>query len=85
MDVSERGGSVKGSVARGMLVTLVVIAGVCGIAWWGIASRAKAMVDVARETRELAVPTVSVVRPGRQMPQDEVVLLRQLQDPVSLA
>jgi RND family efflux transporter MFP subunit len=79
MDVSERGGPVKGSVARGMLVTVVVIAAVCGIAWWGIASRAKAMVDVARETRELAVPTVSVVRPGRQMPQDEVVLPGSMQ------
>jgi multidrug efflux pump subunit AcrA (membrane-fusion protein) len=79
MDFSERGGSVKGSVARGMLVTVLVIAGVCGIAWWGIASRAKAMMDVARETRELAVPTVSVVRPGRQRPQDEVVLPGSMQ------
>jgi RND family efflux transporter MFP subunit len=45
-----------------------------GLAFWGISTRAKALAVVARETRELAVPTVSVVRPDKGAPQQEIVL-----------
>jgi RND family efflux transporter MFP subunit len=45
-----------------------------GLASWGISTRAKALTVVARETRELAVPTVAVIAPERGAPQQEIVL-----------
>ena len=63
-----RGG--VGPVVGGVLLLLVAI----GLAFWGISTRAKALSVVTRETRELAVPTVSVVRPDKGAPQQEIVL-----------
>ena len=63
-----RGG--VGPVVGGVLLLLVAT----GLAFWGISTRAKALAVVARETRELAVPTVSVVRPDKGAPQQEIVL-----------
>jgi RND family efflux transporter MFP subunit len=51
---------------------LLLLAG--GLALWGISSRARALSVVTTETRELAVPTVSVVRAERGAPQEEIVL-----------
>jgi RND family efflux transporter MFP subunit len=45
-----------------------------GLAFWGIATRAKSLDVVTRETRQLAIPTVSVVAPERGAPQQEIVL-----------
>src|SRR4029077_19042690 len=45
-----------------------------GLAFWGISTRAKSLDVVTRETRELAVPTVSVIAPERGSPQQEIVL-----------
>jgi RND family efflux transporter MFP subunit len=53
-------------------VLLVVVAG--GLAFWGISGRARALSIVTKETRELAVPTVSVIRPERGAPQEEIAL-----------
>jgi RND family efflux transporter MFP subunit len=55
-------------------VSILAVAAVAAVAWWGIASRAKAMVVLGRETRELAVPTLSVIRPERGAPEAEIVL-----------
>jgi RND family efflux transporter MFP subunit len=55
-------------------VVVLALVAFGAIVWWGIASRAKAMVVLARETHEMAVPTLSVVRPRRAAPQEEVVL-----------
>lgn len=63
-----RGG--VGPVVGGVLLLLVAT----GLAFWGISTRAKALAVVARETHELAVPTVSVVRPDKGAPQQEIVL-----------
>jgi RND family efflux transporter MFP subunit len=63
-----RGG--VGPVVGGVLLLLVAT----GLAFWGISTRAKALAVVTRETRELAVPTVSVVRPDKGAPQQEIVL-----------
>ena len=63
-----RGG--VGPVVGGVLLLLVAI----GLAFWGISTRAKALSVVTRETHELAVPTVSVVRPDKGAPQQEIVL-----------
>ena len=40
-----------------------------GLAFWGITTRARSLDVVTRETRELAVPTVSVIAPERGAPQ----------------
>src|SRR4029077_18809911 len=45
-----------------------------GLAFWGIATRATSLDVVTKETRELAVPTVSVISPERGAPQQEIVL-----------
>ncbi len=63
-----RGG--VGPVVGGVLLLLVAV----GLAFWGISTRAKALSVVTRETHELAVPTVSVVRPDKGAPQQEIVL-----------
>ncbi len=59
-----------GPLVGGGLLLLVAV----GLAFWGISTRAKALAVVTRETRELAVPTVSVVRPDKGAPQQEIVL-----------
>ena len=53
-------------------IVLVLIA--AGLASWGIATRARALTEVTRETRELAVPSVAVVAPERGTPQQDIVL-----------
>ena len=67
------GAGVRGS-GRVTVVALFVVVALGALAWAGIASRAKVMASLARETNELAVPTVSVVQPKRGAPQDELVL-----------
>ena len=64
---------VRGSGRMAVLALVVVIA-LGALAWAGLSSRAKAMASLARETNELAVPTVTVVQPKRGAPQDELVL-----------
>ena len=57
-------------VGGGVLLLVVAV----GLAFWGISTRAKALSVVTKETRELAVPTVSVITPERGAPQQEIVL-----------
>jgi RND family efflux transporter MFP subunit len=59
-----------GPVVGGVLLAVIAL----GLALWGISTRAKALSVVTRETRELAVPTVSVVKAERGAPQQEIVL-----------
>ena len=61
--------------SRGPLVgaALVIVAAVA-LAFWGIATRAKALSAVTTETRELAVPTVAVITPAKGAPQQDIVL-----------
>ncbi|HEY1910726.1 MAG TPA: efflux RND transporter periplasmic adaptor subunit [Vicinamibacterales bacterium] len=60
---------------RGPIIggVLLVVAGI-GLAFWGVSTRAKALSVVTRETRELAVPTVAVIKPERGAPQQDIVL-----------
>src|SRR4051812_36740563 len=53
---------------------VLLLALALGLAFWGISTRAKALTVVTRETRELAVPTVSVIAAERGAPQQEIVL-----------
>ncbi len=57
-----------------LIFGVVVLAAGLGLAFWGISTRAKSLDVVTRETRELAVPTVSVIAPERGSPQQEIVL-----------
>jgi RND family efflux transporter MFP subunit len=59
-----------GPFVGGLLLLMVAV----GVAFWGIATRARALSVVTRETRELAVPTVAVIKPDRGSPQQEIVL-----------
>ncbi|HEY2149483.1 MAG TPA: efflux RND transporter periplasmic adaptor subunit [Vicinamibacterales bacterium] len=60
---------------RGPIIggVLLVVTGI-GLAFWGVSTRAKALSVVTRETRELAVPTVAVIKPERGAPQQDIVL-----------
>jgi RND family efflux transporter MFP subunit len=57
-----------------LIFGVLVLAAGLGLAFWGISTRAKSLDVVTRETRELAVPTVSVIAPERGAPQQEIVL-----------
>jgi RND family efflux transporter MFP subunit len=59
-----------GPLIGGVVLALVAM----GLALWGISTRAKALSVVTQETRELAVPTVSVITPERGAPQQDIVL-----------
>ncbi len=61
--------------SRAPLVGAVLLGVVAaGLAVWGVTTRAKALTVVTRETRELAVPTVAVIRPDKGAPQQDIVL-----------
>jgi multidrug efflux pump subunit AcrA (membrane-fusion protein) len=64
------------SSARGKVVLalglLVIAAGV--VIYLGIYTRVRAAAEVKAETRELAEPSVSVARPKRGAPQEEIIL-----------
>jgi RND family efflux transporter MFP subunit len=54
-----------------VIVTIVVI--------WGISSRRNANAQLSQETRELAIPTVTVIHPKRGAPLQEIVLPGNMQ------
>ena len=56
-----------------LLVVLILVAGALTAAW-GIASRSHAMGALAKETRELAVPSVAVIKPQRGGAAEEITL-----------
>jgi RND family efflux transporter MFP subunit len=60
----------SGPLIGGVLLLAIAL----GLAFWGISTRAKSLDVVTRETRELAVRTVSVIAPERGAPQQEIVL-----------
>jgi len=59
------------------LVLLVIVAGV--VIYRGIYTRVRAAAEVKVETRELAVPSVSVAQPKRGAPQEEIILPGNIQ------
>jgi RND family efflux transporter MFP subunit len=60
----------RGPIVGGLLLVVAAI----GLAFWGVSTRAKALSVVTRETRELAVPTVAVIKPERGAPKQDIVL-----------
>jgi RND family efflux transporter MFP subunit len=60
----------KGPLMGGTVLLLAAI----GAAFWGVGTRTRALDVVAQETREMAVPTVAIVRPETGSPQEEISL-----------
>jgi RND family efflux transporter MFP subunit len=79
MQGRDRHGSNAGSVARSVALIILAIVLVGGLVWRGIASRTRAMSVLTRETRELAIPSVSVITLKRGAPQEEIVLPGSMQ------
>jgi len=70
MSVNGQGTSHRTALSLAAIVVIALVA----LAVWGIAARARALADVTRETNQLAVTSVAVVRPTRGASQQEIVL-----------
>lgn len=65
----------KSSAASKVILWLALLLLVAGaVAYRGIYTRVRAAAEVKVETRELAVPSVSVARPKQSAPQQEIIL-----------
>src|SRR5690242_15135998 len=61
--------------SRAALASVALIIALAAIAAvWGIATRAKALAAVTKETQDLSTPTMAVVKPVRGVPQEELTL-----------
>jgi len=65
-------------IIRATLFLLIVIVAAIVVVW-GISSRRKANAELAQETQDLAIPTVSVIHPKPGAPQQEIVLPGNIQ------
>jgi multidrug efflux pump subunit AcrA (membrane-fusion protein) len=65
---------------RGPVIAVAaILVGAVLTAAWGIAARARAMTDLTRETREMAITTVAVTSPSRGAPAEDVSLPGSIQ------
>src|SRR3984893_15035149 len=69
----------SGSAARRAILLLFTVVVVALAVIWGISSRRKANAQLSQETRELAIPTVTVIHPKRGAPQQEIILPGDMQ------
>src|SRR6266404_3244528 len=69
----------SGNAAPRAILLLFTVLVVAIIVIWGISSRRKANAQLSQETRELAIPTVTVIHPKRGAPQQEIVLPGDMQ------
>src|SRR6267378_4562997 len=69
----------SGSAATRAIVLLFTVVLVALIVILGISSRRKANAQLSQETRELAIPTVTVIHPKRGAPLQEIVLPGDMQ------
>ncbi len=67
-----------GNLTR-VVVLLVIVIAVVLVVIWGISSRRKADAQLSQETRDLAIPTVSVIHPKLGAPQQEIVIPGDMQ------
>src|SRR5579862_190583 len=65
-------------VTRTVMLLLIVVV-VALVVIWGISSRRQANAQLSQETRDLAVPTVSVIHPKAGAPQQEIVIPGDMQ------
>ena len=69
----------SGSAATRAILFLLTVVVVALIVILGISSRRKANAQLSQETRELAIPTVTIIHPKRGAPQQEIVLPGDMQ------
>jgi RND family efflux transporter MFP subunit len=67
-------GSASRRSAAGVLAVVAIVAVFGALAWRGISGRSRAMTELTRDTAEMAVPSVVVVRPKPGAPQDDISL-----------
>ena len=79
--VSEsRGGPPSpGSKATRVFMLLLMVVIVAMVVIWGISSRREANAQLSQETKDLAIPTVSVIHPKAGAPVQEIVLPGDMQ------
>ena len=65
-------------VTRAVTLLLIVLVVVLVVVW-GISSRHQANAQLSQETHELAIPTVSVIHPKTDAPQQEIVIPGSMQ------
>jgi RND family efflux transporter MFP subunit len=68
-----------GSKVTRIVMLLLIVAVVVLVVIWGISSRHQANAQLSQETRELAIPTVSVIHPKTGAPQQEIVIPGSMQ------
>src|SRR5579864_5014579 len=73
-----RSASAGNAATRALLLLFAVLA-LAVVVVWGISSRRKANAQLSQETRELAIPTVTVVHPKPGAPMQEIVLPGDMQ------
>jgi len=73
------GNAQQGHSARGWWIAILAFVVVVAIVVSGILPRKRAEADLVKETDEMAIPTVSVVRPTRSAPAQEIVLPANVQ------
>jgi len=77
---AQYGGSPSpGSKVTRAVMLLLIVAVVALVVLWGISSRRKANAQLSQETRDLAIPTVSVIHPKTGAPQQEIVIPGDMQ------
>jgi RND family efflux transporter MFP subunit len=69
----------SGSAATRAILLLFTVLVVAIIVIWGISSRRKANAQLSQETRELAIPSLTVIHPKRGAPLQEIVLPGDMQ------
>jgi len=68
-----------GSKVMRVVTILVIAAVVAMVVIWGISSRREANAQLSQETRDLSIPTVSVIHPKLGAPQEEIVIPGDMQ------
>src|SRR5580700_6381378 len=77
---AQQGGSPSpGSKVTRAVMILLIVAVVVLVVIWGISSRRKADAQLSVETRDLGIPTVSVIHPKQGAPQQEIVIPGNMQ------
>lgn len=69
----------RGSALTRIVTLLLIVIVVAIVVIWGISSRRAANAQLSQETRDLAIPTVSVIHPKLGAPQQEIVIPGDMQ------
>ena len=79
--LSENGGGPPspGSKVTRVFMLLLIVVIVAMVVIWGISSRREANAQLSQETKDLAIPTVSVIHPKAGAPVQEIVLPGDMQ------